>query len=72
MNLLRRGLKGLPRGVPQIIGALLALPILLLLAALHIRVGPVGFAVNWTTFLTFVLVGMIIFVVARASRRPRG
>ena len=72
LNLFRRGFKGLPRGAPPIIGALLVLPILLLLAALHVRLGPIAFAVNWTTFLTFVLVGVIIFVVARANRRPRG
>ena len=58
----------LPRGVPQIIGALVALPIVLLLALLHIRLGPIAFAFNWTSFLAIVLVGVIIFVVTKASR----
>jgi hypothetical protein len=54
MERFRRHLAGLPRGVPQIYGAVLALVILLSLAALHVHVGAFSFAVNWTSALVFI------------------
>jgi hypothetical protein len=69
MKRLRTHLAGLPRGVPQIYGAVLALVILLPLAALHIHIGAFTFAVNWTSVLVFIGLSAVLAIVWSAASR---
>ncbi|MDQ6719971.1 MAG: hypothetical protein M3077_08090 [Candidatus Dormibacteraeota bacterium] len=66
---LRKHLQGLPPGVPQIYGAIIALAMVLLLAALNVHVGAFRFGVNWTSPLVFLGLNAVIAILWRLTNR---
>lgn len=64
-------MKRLRLGVPQIIGALVALAVLAVLGALRLHLGGAAIAINWPAFLAFVgFSALLALVAALRGRRP--
>lgn len=69
MDTIRRHMNSVPRGVPQIYGAALAVLILGAMMALRVRLGGFQAGINWESLLEFAGLNGIIALVSVMTRR---